>query len=64
MLHVVQCVCEKSISNYRKHTSAKHHLKFLYISVYEDFLFIIFHSLIYFAVLTYINELRRRIAFT
>jgi len=28
------------------------------------FLFIIFHSLIYFAVLTYINELRRRIAFT
>jgi len=24
MLHVVQCVCKK-ISNYRKHTSAKHH---------------------------------------
>jgi len=24
-LAVVQCVCKKSISNYRKHTSAKHH---------------------------------------
>jgi len=24
MLHFVQCVCEKSISDYRKHTSAEH----------------------------------------
>jgi len=34
MLHVVQCVCKKSISTYRKYTSAEHHQ----LKVEESFL--------------------------